>query len=214
MLCRFDVVVHFAGRKAVGESVAEPMLYYTHNMMGTINLIEAMRKHNCKNVSVLCCGRCRLSQHMSACLAAGHLPNWLTAGLSLPCGVQMVFSSSCTVYGDVKQEHVPIKESTPLAAMSPYGRTKLMIEDMFRDVAASDKEWRIILLRYFNPVGAHPSGAPHCQMHVDGQVSTHRVLTTRNCKGLVAAMSSTCGKPSRLPASTVFVGRRVCCPWQ
>ena len=70
----------------------------------------------------------------------------------------MVFSSSCTVYGDVQKEHVPIKESTPLAAMSPYGRTKLMIEDMMRDLAASDKEWRIILLRYFNPVGAHPSG--------------------------------------------------------
>ena len=70
----------------------------------------------------------------------------------------MVFSSSCTVYGDVKKEHVPIKESTPLAAMSPYGRTKLMIEDIFRDVAKSDPQWRIILLRYFNPVGAHPSG--------------------------------------------------------
>ena len=72
--------------------------------------------------------------------------------------MQMVFSSSCTVYGDVQKEHVPIKESTPLAAMSPYGRTKLMIEDIFRDVAKSDPEWRIILLRYFNPVGAHPSG--------------------------------------------------------
>ena len=72
--------------------------------------------------------------------------------------MQMVFSSSCTVYGDVQKEHVPIKESTPLAAMSPYGRTKLFIEDMMRDLASSDKEWRIILLRYFNPVGAHPSG--------------------------------------------------------
>ena len=71
---------------------------------------------------------------------------------------QMVFSSSCTVYGDVPQSEVPIKESQKLGAMSPYGRSKLIIEDMFRDVAKSDKEWRIVLLRYFNPVGAHPSG--------------------------------------------------------
>ncbi|KAK9807927.1 hypothetical protein WJX73_003338 [Symbiochloris irregularis] len=116
---KFGAVMHFAGRKAVGESVAEPMLYYTHNVVGSVNLIEAMRKHNVKN---------------------------------------MVFSSSCTVYGDVPQKDVPIKESQSLGAMSPYGRTKLIIEDMFRDVAASDKDWKIILLRYFNPVGAHPTG--------------------------------------------------------
>lgn len=82
--------------------------------------------------------------------------------------MQMVFSSSCTVYGDVPQKDVPIKESQKLGAMSPYGRTKLIIEDMFRDVAASDKDWKIILLRYFNPVGAHPTGRlilllRHCQ---------------------------------------------------
>ena len=70
----------------------------------------------------------------------------------------MVFSSSCTVYGN--PEKVPIDEGHPLKALSPYGRTKLIIEDMFRDVAAAEKEWRTILLRYFNPVGAHPSGAP------------------------------------------------------
>ena len=69
----------------------------------------------------------------------------------------MVFSSSCTVYGN--PERVPIDEDHPLKAVSPYGRTKLIIEDMFRDVAAAEKEWRTILLRYFNPVGAHPSGA-------------------------------------------------------
>ncbi len=72
--------------------------------------------------------------------------------------LQIVFSSSCTVYGNPK--YVPIDEVHPLEAVSPYGRTKLQIEDIMRDVAASDKSWRIILLRYFNPVGAHPSGAP------------------------------------------------------
>ncbi|KAK9905085.1 hypothetical protein WJX75_009459 [Coccomyxa subellipsoidea] len=114
---KFDAVIHFAGRKAVGESVQFPMLYYTHNVVGAVNLIEAMRKHNVKN---------------------------------------MVFSSSCTVYGN--PEKVPINEEHPLKAVSPYGRTKLIIEDIFRDVAAAEPEWRTILLRYFNPVGAHPSG--------------------------------------------------------
>ena len=93
-----------------------------------------------------------LGQHTSQ-----HLRTTLFVTLT---AVQMVFSSSCTVYGDVQKEHVPIKESTPLGAMSPYGRTKLVIEDMMRDLAKSDPEWRIILLRYFNPVGAHPSGGP------------------------------------------------------
>lgn len=70
--------------------------------------------------------------------------------------LQMVFSSSCTVYGNPTK--VPIDESHPLAALSPYGRTKLNIEDIFRDYSAADPAWRMILLRYFNPVGAHPSG--------------------------------------------------------
>ena len=96
----------------------------------------------------------------------GSTPNVLTHA-------QMVFSSSCTVYGDVQKENVPIKESTPLAAMSPYGRTKLMIEDIFRDVAASDKDWRIILLRYFNPVGAHPSGVAPLLGMCTAQVCSH-----------------------------------------
>ena len=74
----------------------------------------------------------------------------------------MVFSSSCTVYGEPQK--VPLDETHPLKAVSPYGRSKLIIEDMFRDVYASDKSWRIILLRYFNPVGAHPSGAAVCQL--------------------------------------------------
>ena len=114
---KFDAVIHFAGRKAVGESVSEPMLYYTHNVAGTINLIEAMRKHGVK---------------------------------------RMVFSSSCTVYGE--PQYTPLDEKHPRSAMSPYGRTKLMIEDIFNDVAPSEEGWRVILLRYFNPVGAHESG--------------------------------------------------------
>jgi len=113
----FDAVIHFAGRKAVGESVSEPMLYYTHNVVGTVNLIEAMRKHGVR---------------------------------------RMVFSSSCTVYGEPK--YTPLDEAHPRSAMSPYGRTKLMIEDIFNDVAPAEDGWRVILLRYFNPVGAHPSG--------------------------------------------------------
>ena len=115
---RFDAVIHFAGRKYVNESVDDPLRYYDHNVLGLINLADAMKKHGCKS---------------------------------------MVFSSSCTVYGN--PQYVPIDEAHPLKAVSPYGRTKLMIEDIFRDLAASDPEWRIILLRYFNPVGAHPSGA-------------------------------------------------------
>jgi UDP-glucose 4-epimerase len=111
-----DAVVHFAGRKAVGESVAEPLRYYEHNVAGTVQLLRAMERHDVHD---------------------------------------LVFSSSCTVYGEPPT--VPITEDTPLGASSPYGRTKLHIEEMLRDVAATGR-WRIVLLRYFNPVGAHPSG--------------------------------------------------------
>ncbi|EFJ41424.1 hypothetical protein VOLCADRAFT_77596 [Volvox carteri f. nagariensis] len=113
----FDCVIHFAGFKAVGESVEKPLEYYHNNFVGTVILLEVMRKFKLKN---------------------------------------MVFSSSCTVYG--LPEKVPITEEAPLKAISPYGRTKLFQEDMFRDIAVGDKEWRILLLRYFNPIGAHPSG--------------------------------------------------------
>jgi UDP-glucose 4-epimerase len=109
-------VVHFAGRKAVGESVAEPLRYYEHNVAGTVQLLRAMERFDVRD---------------------------------------LVFSSSCTVYGEPST--MPITEDTPLGATSPYGRTKLHIEEMLRDVAATGG-WRIVLLRYFNPVGAHPSG--------------------------------------------------------
>ena len=111
-----ESAIHFAGLKAVGESVEEPLRYYEHNVAGTVQLLRAMERHGVHD---------------------------------------LVFSSSCTVYGEPTT--VPITEDTALGATSPYGRTKLHIEEMLRDVAAAG-DWRIALLRYFNPVGAHPSG--------------------------------------------------------
>jgi len=113
----FDAVIHFAGLKAVGESVAKPLLYYKNNIVGTLNLLEMMISQGCK---------------------------------------KLVFSSSATVYGQPKE--VPCTEDFPTCAMNPYGRTKLFIEEICRDVHRADPDWKIILLRYFNPVGAHPSG--------------------------------------------------------
>ena len=113
-----QAVIHFAGLKAVGESVQKPMLYYQNNITGTLVLCEVMQKYGCKN---------------------------------------LVFSSSATVYGDPAS--VPIREDFPLGSVTnPYGRTKLMQEEIFRDFHVADPEWNIILLRYFNPIGAHKSG--------------------------------------------------------
>ena len=114
---KFDAVIHFAGLKAVGESVAKPLEYYENNLGGTFNLIEMMREYNCKSI---------------------------------------IFSSSATVYGVPKT--VPITEDFPLSATNPYGRTKLMLEEILTDIAAADPEWSVVLLRYFNPIGAHESG--------------------------------------------------------
>lgn len=114
---KIDAVIHFAGYKAVGESVSKPLSYYHNNITGTLHLCEAMKKYGVKN---------------------------------------MVFSSSATVYGD--PETVPIKEDFPLSATNPYGRTKLFIEEILRDLHVADDAWNLALLRYFNPVGAHPSG--------------------------------------------------------
>jgi UDP-glucose 4-epimerase len=112
-----DAVVHFAGLKAVGESVEQPLRYYQHNVAGTTSLLQAMQRHGVRD---------------------------------------LVFSSSCTVYGD--PERVPVTEDCRRSASNPYGRTKLVIEEMLDDLAASEPGWRIAMLRYFNPVGAHPSG--------------------------------------------------------
>ena len=112
-----DSVVHFAGLKAVGESVSVPLRYYRNNVTGSILLFESMQRNGVKNI---------------------------------------VFSSSATVYG--MAEKMPLREDAPLGAVNPYGRTKLMIEDILRDIYSADNSWNIILLRYFNPVGAHPSG--------------------------------------------------------
>lgn len=112
-----EAVIHFAGLKAVGESVAQPLRYYDNNVNGSVVLFETMAKFGCKS---------------------------------------LVFSSSATVYGDPAS--VPIREDFPLSATNPYGRSKLMIEDILRDLAKAEPDWRIALLRYFNPVGAHESG--------------------------------------------------------
>ena len=114
---RFDAVIHFAGLKSVGESVAQPLRYYDNNINGSLVLFEEMAEAGVKT---------------------------------------LVFSSSATVYGD--PHTVPIREDFPLSATNPYGRSKLMIEEMLGDIARSDAAWRIALLRYFNPVGAHESG--------------------------------------------------------
>lgn len=114
---KIDAVIHFAGLKAVGESVEIPLKYYNNNITGTINLLNVMSAFNVKNI---------------------------------------VFSSSATVYGD--PDSLPIKENFPLSVTNPYGRTKLMIEEILKDLHLSDNSWNIALLRYFNPVGAHKSG--------------------------------------------------------
>ena len=165
-------MIHFAGRKYVNESVEAPLRYYDHNVLGTVNLLETMRKHGCKNVrmplpppstiSLLSStARLRTGGDAPAPLQERNPPD--TALALCPCPyppppllTQIVFSSSCTVYGN--PQYVPIDEAHPRQAVSPYGRTKLIIEDIMRDVAASDPTWRIVLLRYFNPVGAHSSG--------------------------------------------------------
>lgn len=110
-------VIHFAGLKAVGESVQQPLSYYDNNVVGSLRLLEAMGE----------------------------------------CGVkQLVFSSSATVYGD--PQRLPLAEDHPLSATNPYGRSKLVVEEMLRDLQRSDASWRLCILRYFNPVGAHASG--------------------------------------------------------
>ncbi|ACB76252.1 UDP-glucose 4-epimerase GalE [Opitutus terrae] len=114
---RIDAAIHFAGLKAVGESVRIPLRYYENNLISTLALLQTMAAHEC---------------------------------------FRLVFSSSATVYGDPKI--LPIPENAPLSATNPYGRTKLFIEEILRDLAVSDGRWKIALLRYFNPVGAHPSG--------------------------------------------------------
>lgn len=113
-----EAVIHFAGLKAVGESVAKPLEYYHNNMTGTFILLDVMRNHGCKNI---------------------------------------IFSSSATVYGD--PAIIPITEQCPKGhCTNPYGQTKSMLEEVLMDVQKADKEWNVVILRYFNPIGAHQSG--------------------------------------------------------
>ena len=114
---KIDAVIHFAGYKAVGESVEIPLTYYENNITGSLNLYMAMKEAECKT---------------------------------------LVFSSSATVYGS--PESCPIREDFPVSTTNPYGSTKLMNETILQDLSKSDPEWSIMLLRYFNPIGAHPSG--------------------------------------------------------
>lgn len=115
---RFDAVIHFAGLKSVGESVAMPLEYYENNMNATFVLLEVMRRHNCKNI---------------------------------------IFSSSATVYGEPAV--IPITEECPKGhCINPYGQTKSMLEEVLMDLQRADKAWNVVLLRYFNPIGAHPGG--------------------------------------------------------
>ncbi|QWD25380.1 UDP-glucose 4-epimerase GalE [Polynucleobacter paneuropaeus] len=114
---KVDAVIHFAGLKAVGESVANPVLYYANNVQGSISLLQAMQKVGIKT---------------------------------------LVFSSSATVYGE--PQYLPYDENHPTKPMNPYGQSKLQVEEILRDLSASDPEWKIVSLRYFNPVGAHESG--------------------------------------------------------
>lgn len=114
----FDACIHFAGLKAVGESVAKPLEYYENNLNGTFVLLDVMRRHNCKNI---------------------------------------IFSSSATVYGD--PAIIPITEDCPKGqCTNPYGQTKSMLEQVMMDLQKAEPEWNVVLLRYFNPIGAHPSG--------------------------------------------------------
>ena len=112
-----EAVIHFAGLKAVGESVREPIKYYSNNLESTLTLIEVMTEFDVKKI---------------------------------------VFSSSATVYGVAKE--MPLREGMPIGAINPYGRTKLFIEEILRDLYVADNNWSIALLRYFNPIGAHESG--------------------------------------------------------
>ncbi|MCR5821593.1 MAG: UDP-glucose 4-epimerase GalE [Bacteroidales bacterium] len=115
---KFDACIHFAGLKAVGESVEKPWEYYENNIGGTLTLVDVMRKHGCKNI---------------------------------------IFSSSATVYGDPAE--IPITENCPKGqCTNPYGWTKSMLEQVLMDIQKADPEWNVVLLRYFNPVGAHQSG--------------------------------------------------------
>lgn len=139
---KIESAIHFAGLKAVGESVQKPLLYYHNNLTGTLNLLELMQKYEAKKI---------------------------------------VFSSSATVYGVPKT--VPIKEDFPLSTTNPYGSTKLMIEQILRDVFVADNSWSIVLLRYFNPIGSHesgligedPNGIPNNLMPYIAQVASGRL---------------------------------------
>jgi UDP-glucose 4-epimerase len=141
-----DSVIHFAGLKAVGESTEHPLLYYKNNVVGTINLLDVMKKYNCKKI---------------------------------------IFSSSATVYNEniINKDYKPLTETSPIGnTTNPYGSTKYMIENILKDLVSSDETFKIVILRYFNPVGAHesgligdnPLGTPNNLMPYISQVATKK----------------------------------------
>jgi UDP-glucose 4-epimerase len=143
---RFSAVIHFAGLKAVGESVSKPLEYYENNVHGSMVLFRAMMRHGVKRI---------------------------------------VFSSSATVYGD--PESLPIREDAALRATNPYGRTKLMIEEILEDIVRAQPDWQVATLRYFNPIGAHksgqigeaPNGTPNNLLPYVAQVATGALANLR-----------------------------------
>ena len=145
---KFDAVIHFAGYKAVGESVAKPWEYYQNNVAGTLVLLDELRRHGVRN---------------------------------------FIFSSSATVYGNPDPKNLPLKETAPLSALNPYGATKLWLEEIMRAMSAADPAWHFLLLRYFNPVGAHesglmgedPAGIPNNLMPYITQVAVGRLTDAR-----------------------------------
>ena len=149
---KIDAVIHFAGLKAVGESVAKPLEYYHNNITGTLILCDVMRKHGVKNI---------------------------------------IFSSSATVYGD--PAFIPITEECPKGKITnPYGQTKGMLEQILTDLHVADPEWNVILLRYFNPIGAHksgligenPKGIPNNLLPYVAQVAVGNAVVLQNAGGI------------------------------
>ena len=157
---RFDAVIHFAGLKAVGESVAQPLRYYQNNVQGTLTLCDAMARHGVFN---------------------------------------LVFSSSATVYGD--PHTVPITEDFPLSATNPYGRSKLMVEEILSDLGKADAKWNLILLRYFNPVGAHRERLDRRRSEWHPE-QFDAVYPRTGCRGQVAAVLPVFGNDYPTPDGT------------
>lgn len=159
---KIDAVIHFAGFKAVGESVAKPLEYYHNNITGTLMLCQSMKEHGCKRI---------------------------------------VFSSSATVYG--MNNPVPFREEMPTSATNPYGYTKVMIEQILSDLHVADPDWSVVLLRYFNPIGAHESGLIGEDPNVSQTTCFHTFLRLPSANAKCSAFSEMITTPLTAPASAI-----------